>query len=307
MRAAQKIVPVLLLACGWFVPGLVLAQSIEVTADPVECIPIEDNSVAWATVEDNRPDTTTRLYFRRLNDQVEDFYFVEMHSAGDGRYWGIFPKAEDREAQRHDLDDELPTVQWSDEDDDSERRWAEWWRSKDASDHRDPNDSLDQDVIRERASIGKQIRRDWMNELDDRTFQEWLENQVNEPAEHFVAVVDGQGRFLAQTGTMVTEVRDPDDCEVEFTPQQAGERENLTVGETSEWQRGEPVFHWLCDGLVTRIDPFLVKRGDEVCRACVIAWWQRKGVLIPTAILATIPPGIIITETDPTPVSPSTP
>ncbi|RMH17047.1 MAG: hypothetical protein D6696_16695 [Acidobacteria bacterium] len=285
------------------------SKPLEVEVEPVPCIPIGDNAVAWAQVYNNVPDTTVRLYFRRLHNVVEDFYYVEMHPEGGGRYWGVFPKAEDRAFDRHELEAAREAVRWSDDDRDDQYRWAEWWRAKDLSEDRDPNDDLDDELIRERASIGRAFRRDWMYEMNDEQFQEWLESQVNEPAEYFAAVVDGQGRMLARSAVRVTEVLPPEECEVTFTPQQDGERENLTVGESGDWQRGKEVFHWLCDGVVTRIDPYLVKRGDEVCRACVIAWQQKQDLLLPKFVppLIAIPPLVVITETSPTPVSPSIP
>ncbi len=286
---------------GMAVPT-VSAQGLSVAGDGVACIPIEDNAVAWATVKNNVPDSVTRLYFRRLHDVVEDFYWVRMRPAGDGRYWGLFPKAEDRVLDRHDLEEDREEVNWDEDDEDSDHRWAEWWRFKDTSDHRDPNGSLDDDLIRERASIGKLYRRDWIYKMNDEAFEDWLDQLVNEPAEYFVAVVDADGRLLAKTDVMVTEVRDPDDCEVEFTEQQDGERHNLTIGELGDWQRDKEVFHWLCAGVVTRVDPYNVKRADDVCRACVIAWWQKTELMLP--VVAVVP---IFTVIDSPPISPSAP
>lgn len=285
------------------------ADRVRVEAEPVACIPIGGNALAYAQVENNVADTDIRLYFRRLHDVVEDFYWVDMQSEGDGRYWGVFPKAEDEKLNRHDLERDREAYQRAQEeagrsDDDDDTTWADWWRAKDASDDRDPNGDLDEDLIRERASIGKSFRREWMEELDDAEFQAWLEDLVNEPAEYFVAVVDSQGRFIERTPVDVTEVLQPDNCDPVFTPQQAGEKENLTVGESGEWQRGKEVFHWLCKGVVTRVDPFFIKRPDEVCRACVVAWWQKKEILLP---LVAVPPAIVITQFDPDPVSPSAP
>lgn len=286
------------------VAGAQRGGTVRVETEQVECIPIGGNALGWARVENNLPDTSVRLFFRRMHDVVEDFYWVDMHSDGDGRYWGVFPKAEDKPLDRHELESDRAAVKRGPQDDDDDHRWAEWWRAKDASDDRDPNDDLDDELIRERASVGRRYDRQWMEKLDDPEFEAWLEDQVNEPAEYFVAIVDSQGRAVAQTDVFATEVRKPDNCDPVFTPQQAGEKENLTVGETGEWQRGKPVFHWLCDGVVTRVDSFFIKRADDVCRACVVAWWQKKDLLIP---LVAIPPAIVITQFDPDPVSPSTP
>ncbi len=254
--------------------GLGAQQPLSVTAEDVECLPIEGNGVAWAQVANNVPDTTVRLSFRRTNDTVEDLYYVFMHPAGQGRYWGVFPKAENRQLDRHELIETREEIQ-------QEYLWAAWWREKDASENRDPNDAheqleLDNDLIRERASLGKKLPRDWLAEMDDATFQRWLEHLENEPAEYFVTVHDAEGRRLARSPTRITEVRS--DCRSELSEQERGEARNLTVGETAHWQREEQIFHWLCDGIVSRIGPIGVLRGDGVCRACVIA--RREGSLL---------------------------
>ena len=43
-----------------------------VVPDQVECIPVGGNGVVWASVNNNRPETSVKLYFRRLHDTVED-------------------------------------------------------------------------------------------------------------------------------------------------------------------------------------------------------------------------------------------
>lgn len=294
--------------------GMIFAQDLRVTADEVECLPIGENAVGWGTVDNNLPNTEVRLYFRRLHDVVEDAYYVRMNAQGEGRYWGVFPKPEDQEMVRHQLEDRDQDLraaydealrQSSDDYQSEEYEWARWWRSKVLAEDRDPNDSLDQDLIRERASVGREIERDWLREMDDRTFQEWLERQQNEPAEYFVAVHDADGKRLAQSDTRVAEVKEQ--CDVVLTPAQVGEAENLTIGETATWQKGEEIFHWQCDGIVSRRDPFGILRGDEICRACVIAWWQNPKVLIPASIATLGVTGIIISDDDPPPASPVTP
>lgn len=281
-------------------PGALLGQdSTVVETDPIDCLPIGENAPAWATVENNLPDTEVRLYFRRLHDAVEDLYWVRMKPSGEGRYWGIFPKAEDRNLQRHELIETREEVQ-------AETSWASWWRVKDVSDDRNPNQDLDQDLIRERASQGKQIERDWLGAMDDETFQRWLEQLENEPAEYFASVHDFRGARLAKSRTRVAEVKD--ECRIELTPEQVGEAENLTVGETAYWQQGEELFHWLCDGIVSRVDPTNVKRGDGICRACIVAWWKRPGILVPAASVVAGGTGLyILDDDDPGDVSPTNP
>jgi len=234
-----------------------------VTLGELPCLPTGGNAVATATVAPApAAEMSVRLNFRRMNLEVEDFYFTEMVPTGGGGYWGVFPQPENSKFDEK----ELARAQ-SDAD-----KWAQWWRAKEGSDHRDPNSDLDREVIQERASLGKREKRDWMAERDDRALQEFLERQRTEPTEYFVSLVDPSGRELARSHQAVVEVRS--DCTAALTPQQSGMAANLTVGETGRWQHGESVFHWECTGVVTRLDPAGVLRADDACRACVIAWWH---------------------------------
>jgi hypothetical protein len=242
--------------------GSLSAQTM-ITADQVACIPVREHAVIWATVSGNQPSATVRLYFRRLNDVVEDFYFVNMiPSAEPGRYWGILPKPEKREPDRHEISRQRDEIVEA-------NKWAVWWREKEASVDRNPTGDLDDDKIRERASRGKLISRHWMNRLSNEEFEKWLEGLKYEPTDYFVAVVGTSAQIIAQTPMMVVEVRSQSSCKVELSPEQQGEAANLVVGETAPWQVGEPVFHWMCDGVVTRIGENNVKRADESCRVCV--------------------------------------
>ena len=108
-----------------------------------------------------------------------------------------------------------------------------------------------------------------MNTLTDQEFETWLDTLEYEPVEYFAAVFGPTGEQIAKSPMMIGEVRSESDCDVVLTPAQMGEAQNLVVGETAAWQRGKPVYHWLCDGVVTRVDPEGVKRPDETCRTCV--------------------------------------
>lgn len=238
------------------------AQNTSVTADRVQCVPAGGNAVVFATVTENKPDTFTRLFFRRMNDVVEDLYFVEMYPDGDGKYWGVMPKAEKHKLDRHEIEQRRDESAAANPE-------AVWWREKEASDHRNPNQDLDPDEIRERASVGKAEQRDWMNTLSDQEFEAWLDTLEFEPVEYFAAVFAPAGNLIARSPMMIGEVRSQSNCDIELTPEQKGESQNLIVGETASWQKGKPVFHWLCDGVVARVNPDGVKRPDETCRTCV--------------------------------------
>lgn len=273
------------------------AAAITVEVEQTECMPVGDNGLVHVNVTDAPSDSEVRVYFRRLHQEVEDFYYVVARPEGNGRYWAVVPKAEDQILEEYRLIEEL-----HDEADDDEVAWAEWWKFKEASEDRDPNEDLDEELIEERAQRGKLEKRDWMNQMSDQDLEEWLQAQENEPAEYFAEVVDPEGNVLASSEMLVSEVRH--ECEVVLTQQQLGEAANLTVGETAAWESGKRVFHWLCDGIATRIDPTRTLVADELCRICFIAWWKKEELLIP----ALVPPVVVtLVEDDPTPVSPSGP
>ncbi len=115
--------------------------------------------------------------------------------------------------------------------------------------------------------------RDWIEGRGRDEIEDWLEQLEHEAAEYFVAIHDAAGQRKWRSPDRVIEVRDRDECEAELTPHERGLSENLTVGETTEAQVERPVFHWLCDGIVTRVGENGVLRGDGVCRACVVATW----------------------------------
>ncbi len=149
--------------------------------------------------------------------------------------------------------------------------------------------------------------RDWMEGHDREWLEDLLDEQDHEFAEYYVAVHDGSGERLGRSAMRLVQVRDADDCEIELDEFELGWSQNLTIGETHEDQYGERVFHWLCDGIVTRVDWNDVIRADEFCRACVVAWipeWvlPTGAILAGAAILTQI-----VDDADPPPATPSRP
>lgn len=274
--------------------GAAQADNTTVEVDQLACLPVADNNVVLAQVRNDVPGSSVRLFFRRTNDEVEDFYFVDMEARGDGVYAGVFPRPEDVQLRQHDLEEADAATQ---------ERWALWWRAKEVAEDRDPNDDLDAERIQERAAVGRQEPRSWLDEYDDQELQEWLENLEYEPSEYYSAVYDAVGNLLAKSDLRVTVVTDQ--CPTSLTPQELGVAQNLTIGETAGWQQGEGVFHWLCEGVVTRIDPNGIRRADGACRRCIVAWYARSSFLIPLGLVTT---GIIVvSDDDEPPASPSTP
>lgn len=216
------------LLCTLGFAGALLGSSVaiaqEISVDAVDCLPNEANRQLQARVAPEIDGSEQmRLYFRRLNP-TGAFYWVGMNSTGEGNYWTVFPKPEERE--QRELTDE----------------WFE--------------------LLEE---------RDWMRDHDRDWLEDLFDEQEFELAEYFLSVTDVGGRELSRTETLLVPVRERDDCPVELDAFEYGQSRNLTVGETTELQEGKEVFHWLCDGIVSRVDTDSVLRGDEACRACVVA------------------------------------
>ena len=287
---------IVLLALGVGLTFPQLSRGATVSVDQAECLPIEDNGLITLQATGEPAGSSVRVYFRRLHEEVEDFYYVVARPEGQGKYWSVLPKAENEILEEKNLVRDPGTNNEVSED------WANWWREKERSEDRDPNDDLNEELIRERASRGKQERRDWLQDIDDAMLQDWLKGLENEPTEYFATVHDATGQRIARSKMKVAEVRR--ECNTELTEQQLGEADNLTVGETAGWEDGERVFHWLCDGVVTRVDPDGILRNDEFCRACIIAWWKKKEVLIPSVL---VPPAIVISSRPNPPISPAFP
>lgn len=275
-------------------PATLAAQAAPVTVEQLECIPLEGNSVVRATINDIAGGYSARLYFRRLNNLVEDFYYVTMRPSGGPDWWAVLPRPEDHLLPEQRLAGQPPP----------DSPWAAWWKAKEASADRNPNGDLDEDLIRERASEGKKEKRDWMSQLANNDLQSWLEGirDLNEPAEYYVAVIDSYGKVVAKSGSHAVPVRR--DCTVRLNAVEVGEARNLTVGETRPWQEAEPIFHWLCEGVVTRIDGIGILRADEICRACVVYPLGKPDFLVP--VVAVLGTGVIIVTPEPR-ASPSRP
>lgn len=309
-----------------------------VEIDEVACLPVATHGVVTARVTGQPTGSTVRYYFRRLHEEIEDFYYVEMNPLGNGVFWAVLPKPEDETLDVKELERELiaerdaETQRIIDElgPEAEDYPQAAWWVVKERTDPRDPNADLDTEIIEERASVGKRQRRDWMLEMSLPTLQAWLESLEYEPSEHYATVVDVDGTEIARSTMKVVRVVDEDRCEGdlagihveplflgligwgelqqeqrrEWEDRVTGQANNLVVGETAEWEIGKRVFHWLCDGIVSRKDYRSILRADDVCRACVVAWWRKPELLVPAAAGVV---GIVSIIPDDEPVSPSEP
>ena len=119
--------------------------------------------------------------------------------------------------------------------------------------------------------------------------------------QYYSVLMDASGREIARSAVRKTQVTG--DCHVELTPQQRGVAQNLTVGETTADQSHGGVLGFLCDGIVTRVSASNIRRGDDFCRTCVVAWWKRNEVLIP-ALAAGGVTTIIVDRPEPSPSRP---
>ncbi len=269
------------------VPLVTWAQTPRVEVNPVECLPVKHHAVVTANVSGILAGTSVRLYFRRLHEVVEDFYYVEMNPRTTAPWWAVVPSPTDDELEGEKLEGAADNPE------------AQWWVAKEKSEDRDPNDDLNTEIIEERAQQGMKVRRDWMLSMNIDQLEDWLTHQKYEPAEIYAAVVDAGGNELAHSKMMVVPVTD--DCEVDLNEEQRGQANNLVVGETAPWEAGKNVFHWLCDGIVTRRDIRGVLREDDICRSCVFA-------LAPTLIApASAAVAGIIIDRSPEPISPVRP
>lgn len=122
----------------------------------------------------------------------------------------------------------------------------------------------------------------------------------NQAVEYYATFVDAAGKETARS--QMQRVPVSDDCRVKLTNKEFGVAQNLTIGETAMTQMNKSVIGFLCDGIVTRINAEGVRRSDDVCRACVVAWFKKTAVIAPVAGLTTI-----VTIDEPGPVSPARP
>lgn len=119
----------------------------------------------------------------------------------------------------------------------------------------------------------------------------------NEEVEYYAALVNAAGAEVAKSAVRMAKVNG--NCPVRLGEVEEGVAGNLTVGETVAPQQGKGVLGFLCDGIVTRINYQGIRRSDEVCRACVVAWWR-----LPTALAAVPITGILIIDDEPSPSRP---
>jgi hypothetical protein len=110
--------------------------------------------------------------------------------------------------------------------------------------------------------------------------------------EYYGVLVDAGGAEVARSPKLTAKVNG--DCKVQLNAQQLGEAANLTIGETSPNQERNKVMGFLCDGIVTRVNPQNVRRADETCRLCVVAWWSRPEILVPLVAATAGGVGVIV-------------
>lgn len=123
----------------------------------------------------------------------------------------------------------------------------------------------------------------------------------NLEVQYYGALLDATGHEIARSAVRKAEVKG--ECRVDLNPQQRGVAQNLTVGETAEAQSHGGVMGFLCDGIVTRINPKNIRRADDFCRTCVIAWWEKTEVLAPALAAGGITT-VILDQPEPSPSRP---
>ncbi len=123
----------------------------------------------------------------------------------------------------------------------------------------------------------------------------------NERVEYYGAVVMPDGKEISRSKIAEVAVKDKQDCKVPLTEKELGLAENLVIGETAQPQNRRSVLGFLCDGIVSRIDARGVLHADDLCRTCVVAFWQKRAVFGPLFTTTAI-----VTDEDPNP-SPASP
>lgn len=150
--------------------------------------------------------------------------------------------------------------------------------------------------------------RDWMEGHDRDWLEDWLDDQDYEAAEYYVATIAADGSVSSRSDTKLVEVHKDSECDTPpLDEKQEGWAQNLTVGETTVDQYGQELFHWLCDGIVTRVSSQGVYRADEYCRACVVGYIPMAAFaagVISGAIIEHDPPVLEPPEPPASPVQP---
>ena len=106
----------------------------------------------------------------------------------------------------------------------------------------------------------------------------------NDQVEVYVTQVNPAGQEVG-TRSEVARIPVTEDCDVRLTVHERGMAQNLVVGETDPEQIDRDVWGFLCDGIISRIDPEGVLRADGICRRCIVAWWDKPEALVPAAVL----------------------
>ncbi|HVT18479.1 MAG TPA: hypothetical protein VHQ90_20165 [Thermoanaerobaculia bacterium] len=106
----------------------------------------------------------------------------------------------------------------------------------------------------------------------------------NQLIEYYVAIASPDGRTVSRIDPKKVKVTG--DCKPNLDVIELGVSSNLTIGETAPDQEKKKVYGFLCDGIVTRINSKGIRRADETCRTCVVAWWADPGILVPAAGVA---------------------
>ncbi|HXU46743.1 MAG TPA: hypothetical protein VN783_14545 [Thermoanaerobaculia bacterium] len=116
----------------------------------------------------------------------------------------------------------------------------------------------------------------------------------NETVEYYAAVVLADGREIARSKMLESVVKA--DCRMPLTEKEAGLAANMIIGETAQPQNRRAVLGFMCEGIVSRLDARGVLRADDLCRTCVVAFWQKRAIFGPIATATAV---VIDREPDP--------
>ncbi|HVT58061.1 MAG TPA: hypothetical protein VHR45_06655 [Thermoanaerobaculia bacterium] len=200
-------------AAGLLFASAAGAQIISLVKAEPDCIPAEKNGRVVAAATGLSTSQVMRMYFRWSEDGTADkdqkpYYWIDMETDPNGRYWAIPPKPEQR----------------------------------------------------------------------------------NHVLEYFTAAFVPPDRIASRTPVKFAKVTK--NCQPNLDAREAGVSANLTIGETTPDQQKRKVWGFLCDGIATRINAQGIRRADEACRTCVVAWWLNPGIINPI-LGATVAGGVV--------------
>ncbi len=231
-------------------PVLLPSASIQIAAPA--CLPVGDNGVVTATVTGDEPGSRVLVFFRRVQSERPDHYYVEARPVDEGVYRALLPKAS-------------PAL--GDSSEKSRLIFEHTQRLRAIAAEAPSSSPPPPSVALDPERLERLVER--------------LSTSRFEPAEVYAELRDVRGQVGATSAAVILPVEAG--CEVGSIPV-AGGAENMVIGETAFWQAEQPPFHWECDGIQTR-----EFRGrlfqDPICRDYFVPFEPRLKTMSQQVVL----------------------